>query len=162
MNDAPPLAHRDHAEHTTGAAGDALSKRRLKLWVRMLSVTRKTEAQLRDYLRREHGTTLPRFDVMAALRRRGEPVTMGELSRMLLVSNGNATDVVGRLEAEGLAVRIPCVEDRRTVRAALTDQGRTLFDRMAAGHEAEVARIFAPLDDDDLDAARDVLRKLTR
>ena len=48
------------------------------------------------------------------------------------------------------------------VRAALTDQGRTLFDRMAAGHEAEVARIFAPLDDDDLDAARDVLRKLTR
>lgn len=162
MIDAPSALSATNAGARPGAAGDPASKRRLKLWVRMLSVTRRTEAELRDYLRREHGTTLPRFDVMAALRRRGEPVTMGELSRMLLVSNGNATDVVGRLEAEGLAMRIPCVEDRRTVRAALTDAGRALFDRMAAGHEAEVARIFGPLDDDDLDAARDVLRKLTR
>ena len=79
-----------------------LSKRRLKLWIRMLGVTRTTEARLRDYLRREHNTTLPRFDVLAALWRNRDGLTMGELSRMLLISNGNATDVVSRLEAEGL------------------------------------------------------------
>lgn len=36
-----------------------LSKRRLKLWIRLLGVTRATENRLRDYLRREHDTTLP-------------------------------------------------------------------------------------------------------
>jgi DNA-binding HxlR family transcriptional regulator len=50
---------------------------------------------------------LPRFDVMAALYRRREGVTMSELSRMLLVSNGNATAVVDRLEADGLVRRTP-------------------------------------------------------
>ena len=83
------------------------ARRRLRLWLRLLHATRSTEAQLRDYLRREHGTTLPRFDVMAALARREAPMAMGELASMLLVSNGNATDVVGRLEAEGLVRRAP-------------------------------------------------------
>ena len=48
---------------------DPLSKRRLRLWLRLLRVTRVTEAQLREFLRVEHGSTLPRFDVMAALHR---------------------------------------------------------------------------------------------
>ena len=45
---------------------------------------------------------------MAALYRRREGVTMSELSRMLLVSNGNATTVVDRLEKDGLVRRTPC------------------------------------------------------
>ena len=47
------------------------SKRRLKLWIRLLGVTRRAENELREYLRVTHDTTLPRFDVMAALYRRG-------------------------------------------------------------------------------------------
>jgi hypothetical protein len=42
------------------------------MWVRLLRVTRRTEGELREYLRLKHDTTLPRFDVMAALFRRGE------------------------------------------------------------------------------------------
>ena len=60
---------------------------------------RAVENEVREYLRLKHETTLPRFDVMAALYRRREGVTMSELSRMLLVSNGNATAVVDRLVA---------------------------------------------------------------
>ena len=140
---------------------DDLSKRRLKAWIRMLGVTRYTEAALRDYLRSAHGTTLPRFDVLAALWRREGPVPMGELSRMLLISNGNATDVVGRLEGEGLVRRTPSEADRRTVLVALTDAGRAAFEGMAVGHEAEVCRLFAPLDAGDLEALRDILRKVS-
>lgn len=139
---------------------EGLSKRRLQAWIRILGVTRATEASLRSYLRENHATTLPRFDVMAALWRRGEPMPMGELSRVLLVSNGNATDVVGRLEAEGLALRSPCSTDRRTVRVSLTDAGRRAFESMAAGHEAELSRLFAALDETDLEALRVILRKL--
>lgn len=94
------------------APGSGLSKRRLRMWLRMLGVTRSTETALRGYLRENHGTTLPRFEVLAALRRREEPTPMGELSRMLLVSNGNATDVVTRLEKDGLVLRTPCTADR--------------------------------------------------
>ena len=91
------------------------SKRRLKMWIRLLGVTRSAENGLREYLRVTHETTLPRFDVMAALFRRREGVTMSELSRMLLVSNGNATAVVDRLEGEGLVLRTPGTW-RRTAR----------------------------------------------
>ena len=73
-----------------------LSKRRLKMWIRLLGVTRVAESHLREFLRVGHKTTLPRFDVMAALYRKRDGVTMSELSRMLLVSNGNATAVVAR------------------------------------------------------------------
>ena len=139
---------------------DPLSKRRLKVWVRMLGVTRRAEGVLRDHLRLEHGTTLPRFDVMAALYRRREGVTMSELSRMLLVSNGNATAVVDRLEAGGIVTRSPSDTDRRTVFVALTARGVEAFEGQAARHEAEVNRLFADLGEDDLDALTVLLKRM--
>ena len=142
------------------ALTDPLSKRRLRLWLRMLAITRRAETRLRDYLRTEHDTTLPRFDVMAALHRRGEPTMMSELSQMLLVSNSNVTAICQPLEKAGLIERLPCDEDRRAVRVNLTPEGRALFERIAIGHEAEIADIFAPLDATDLDEMRHLLRKL--
>ena len=109
---------------------DPLSKRRLKMWIRLLGVTRVAEAELREFLRVKHDTTLPRFDVMAALYRRREGVTMSELSRMLLVSNGNATAVVDRLEARGWLERKTAPEDRRARQLALTDAGDAYLQRV--------------------------------
>lgn len=139
---------------------DALSKRRLKMWIRLLGVTRAAEGELREFLRVQHGTTLPRFDVMAALYRRREGVTMSELSRMLLVSNGNATTVVDRLETDGLVRRTPSETDRRTVFVALTAAGIQQFEVLAAGHEAEVARMFAGLSEADLETLTDILKRM--
>jgi DNA-binding MarR family transcriptional regulator len=139
---------------------DPLSKRRLKLWVRMLGVTRAAEGALRDHLRRHHATTLPRFDVMAALYRRREGVTMGDLSRMLLVSNGNATAVVDRLHADGLVDRVTPATDRRSVMVALTPRGTREFEAQAARHEAEVNRLFGGLTEADLDTMTDILKRM--
>ena len=139
---------------------DPAAKRRLKMWVRLLAVTRRTESELREFLRVKHGTTLPRFDVMAALYRRRDGVTMSELSRMLLVSNGNATAVVDRLEADGLVRRTPSDTDRRTVFAALTPEGLAQFEGLAAEHEAEVNRIFGAMTETELDGLSDLLKRL--
>ena len=136
------------------------SKRRLKMWIRLLGVTRAAENGLREYLRVRHDTTLPRFDVMAALYRRREGVTMSELSRMLLVSNGNATAVVDRLEKDGLVRRTPSEADRRTVFVALTAEGLAQFEGLAAEHEAEVDRLFAGLSETDLDTLTDILKRM--
>ena len=146
------MQHRD-------APTDPLSKRRLKTWIRLLGVTRRAENALREFLRVNHDTTLPRFDVMAARWRRREGVTMSELSRMLLVSNGNATAVVDRLEKDGLARRTPSETDRRTVYVALTDEGIRQFELQAAGHEQELNTLFANLTEADLDALTDILRR---
>ncbi|GHC29124.1 MULTISPECIES: MarR family winged helix-turn-helix transcriptional regulator [Gemmobacter] len=144
---------------TDPAKPDPLSKRRLKSWIRLLGVTRAAENHLREFLRVNHDTTLPRFDVMAALWRRREGVTMSELSRMLLVSNGNATAVVDRLEKDGLAKRTQSATDRRTVYVALTEEGLRQFEQLATDHEGEVNKLFASLTEDDLDALTEILKR---
>lgn len=128
----------------------------------MLGVTRSAESRLREFLRVEHSTTLPRFDVMAALYRRRESVTMSELSRMLLVSNGNATAVVDRLEKDGLVARIPSETDRRTVYVALTRTGLAQFEGLAKEHEAEVDTLFAGLSDTDIEMLTDIFKRMGR
>lgn len=139
---------------------DSLSTRRLRTWLRLLRITRGTERHLREFLRVEHDTTLPRFDVMAALHRQGTPMKMSELSKKLLVSNGNATTVVDRLEKDGLARRVPSAEDKRVVRVSLTEQGLRRFEELAAANEAEVNALFAQLGHDDLDEIRDLLKRV--
>lgn len=135
-----------------------LSRRRLRTWIRLLRLTRRSENHLREFLRVNYNTTLPRFDVMAALHRNNAPMKMSELSRMLLVSNGNATTVIDRLEKDGLATRALAKSDRRVVEVQLTDQGRAQFEIQAAAHEAEVDQLFAGLGHEELDALREMLR----
>lgn len=135
-----------------------LSQRRLRTWIRLLRLTRRSENHLREFLRVNYNTTLPRFDVMAALHRNNAPMKMSELSRMLLVSNGNATAVIDRLEKDGLATRTPVKTDRRVVEVQLSALGRAQFEEQAAAHEAEVDLLFADLGHDELDAMRDMLK----
>jgi DNA-binding MarR family transcriptional regulator len=137
-----------------------MSKRRLKLWIRLLRTTRLAESELREFLRVEHHSTLPRFDVMAALHRSGPQLTMTELSRLLLVSAGNATAVVDRLVRDGLVVRRASDTDRRIVQVALTDEGRRRFAELAADHEARVDALFSGASASDLDALDELLHRI--
>lgn len=140
---------------------ESLAKRRLRLWIRLLLVTRTAEKELSEFVRTEHGTTLPRFDVMAALHRADRPLTMTELSRQLLVSNGNTTTVVNRLATDGLVHRAPSHGDRRVVMVSLTDAGRRDFERLATDHERRVDELFADASADDLDQLDEILQRLT-
>ncbi len=85
---------------------------------------------------------------------------MSEISRMLLVSNGNSTNVVDRLEKDGLAVRSSAKTDKRVVEVQLTNQGRADFEKQAAAHEVEVSKLFSKLDHKKLDTMRDMLKLL--
>ena len=111
------------------------SKARLRLWLRLLRVTRLVEGELRERLRVGFDTTLPRFDVLAALHRSGEGLRMSELSNVLRVSNGNVTGIIDRLVADGLVVRVPVAGDRRAMLVRLTRKGAEDFAKLAAAHE---------------------------
>lgn len=123
------------------ASGDD-SKERLRLWVRLLRTSRTIESELRERLKTQFDTTLPRFDVMAALFRAPEGMLMSELSRFLLVSNGNVTGIVDRLVSDGLVVRANRGGDRRTSIVRLTPSGEATFREIAAAHETWINRFL--------------------
>ena len=111
------------------------SKARLRLWIRLLRVSRLIEGVTRERLKKQFGATLPRFDVMAALCRKPDGMLMSEISRFLMVSNGNVTGIVDRLVADGFVARAQRNGDRRTSFVSLTRKGRAAFAQMAAAHE---------------------------
>ncbi|MFN3656581.1 MAG: MarR family winged helix-turn-helix transcriptional regulator [Pseudolabrys sp.] len=133
------------------AARDSARTQRLRLWIRLLRATRAIESDIRDKLRRSFATTLPQFDVMAALARKPDGMTMTELSRRLMVSNGNVTGIVDRLVAEKCVVRQSPAEDRRALRVRLTPKGDARFAAMAKEHEGWVDTLLGDLDGEELD-----------
>jgi DNA-binding MarR family transcriptional regulator len=126
------------------------NKERLRLWIRLLRAARSIEGELRERLRREFNSTLPRFDVMAALYRAPDGMLMSDLSRFLLVSNGNVTGIVDRLVGDGHASRAAREGDRRTSIVRLTDTGRAFFLEMADAHERWIAEFLGEVGEDDV------------
>ncbi|OYN97445.1 MarR family winged helix-turn-helix transcriptional regulator [Enemella evansiae] len=90
-----------------------------------------------------HGVVAWEFDVLAALRRAGEPYQLspGRLLRETLVTSGTMTNRVDRLVTRGLVRRSPDPSDRRGVLVSLTDAGRDVVDgalETLLRHESEL------------------------
>ena len=119
-----------------------ISKQRLRLWIRLLRAARTIEAELRERLRKEFAVTLPQFDVMAALARKEGGMTMTELSRMLMVSNGNVTGIIDRLVTEKLVLRQAPASDRRSYIVRLTPKGASQFALIAKELESWVDELL--------------------
>jgi DNA-binding MarR family transcriptional regulator len=159
---ATPLIEKQHMASTVrekheGALGDHLE---VRVWLRLLSCSTIVEKQLRRRFEDEFGMTLPRFDVLAALERSRDGLPMGELSRRLLVSNGNVTTVVRQLEGAGLVASRPAPGDRRSSIVALTPTGRARFKQLAGAHHQWIAEAFADMDQDSLGALYGLLAQL--
>jgi DNA-binding MarR family transcriptional regulator len=121
----------------------SLSKQRLRLWIRILRAARAIEAEVRERLRVNFSVTLPQFDVMAALERKPDGMTMTELSRFLMVSNGNVTGIIDRLVADKLVVRQAPAKDRRAIIVRLTPRGLKDFTAMAKAHQGWVDNLLS-------------------
>jgi DNA-binding MarR family transcriptional regulator len=124
---------------------EADSKARLRLWIRLFRASRLIEGVARERLKTQFNATLPRFDVMAALYRQPDGMLMSEISRYLMVSNGNVTGIVDRLVSDGFAVRSQRNGDRRTSFISLTGKGRDFFAEMAAPHETMIDELLGGL-----------------
>ena len=132
-----------NADHEFRAHADQHAS--LRLWLRLLSCTKRVEDKIRQKLRESFDITLPRFDLMAQLERHPDGLTMGELSRRMMVTGGNITTIVDQLEKEKLVVRQVGVNDRRSFTVKLTQAGRDAFADMALAHESWVADLFEGL-----------------
>lgn len=132
----------------------------LKLWLRMLTCTNLVEANLRNELRENFDSTLPRFDLLAQLDKHPEKLRMGELSSLMMVSGGNVTGLVNQMEAEGLVSRTPMKTDRRTFLVGLTRKGKRYFDKIATSHENWVVEMFDELSHDEQESLMALLARL--
>lgn len=122
----------------------------------------RTNAKFMQRMRRvfsRYGVSGPQFDVLATLHRE-EGIMQQELAARLLVTKGNVTGVVNRMEALGWIERRPDLDDRRTNRLYLAEQGKVLFAEVNSKHEAVIYEVMAEFQPDDVQAFRCLLRKL--
>jgi DNA-binding MarR family transcriptional regulator len=129
----------------------------LRLWLRLLTCTNLIEGEVRRRLRDRFDVTLPRFDLMAQLDRAPDGMTLSDVSKRMMVSNGNVTGLVERLVESGHIDRRTSETDRRVQVIRLTRAGRAEFRKMAAEHELWIASIFADLTGKDM---QDLMRLL--
>ncbi|MFW2514267.1 MarR family winged helix-turn-helix transcriptional regulator [Demequina sp. SO4-13] len=101
----------------------------------------------------EHDLQSWEFDVLASLRRSGEPysLTAGELDRTMMITSGTTTHRITRLEARGFVERLRDDEDRRVVHVRLTDQGRAACDAVHGAHMDNERAILERMSDSDRD-----------
>ena len=130
----------------------------IRVWLRLLGCSVKMESLLSQRLRKEFKTSLSRFDVLAQLERFPDGLTMSDLSRRLIVSNGAITGLVDKLMAGGMVMRQDDPHDRRSVIVRLTRKGRESFLRMARRHEEWVVSILGDL---SAPAQSELLQNLT-
>jgi DNA-binding MarR family transcriptional regulator len=135
------------------------SKESLRTWLRLLSCETVIEQQLRSLMRTHFAVTLPQFDVLSELERAHEPLTMSELSNELMVSNGNVTGVIDRLERNGFVRRNRASHDRRVQYIELTTKGQKEFAKMARQHEGWLGELFTDLTVTDMTRLQALLLK---
>jgi len=109
-----------------------------------------------------HGLDTGEFDVLATLRRSGDPFELRptELMTDLMISSGGLTDRLNRLERKGLIERRIAAGDRRSSLACLTGAGRALIDTAYAEDMAVEEEMLAPLSADERRTIARLLAKL--
>ena len=144
-----------------GAAqvADPRASEALDAYAALLQACRIIQARVERFLLAA-GLTPTQFAVMAALLR-GGPLGQRELTRQVMTSAGNMTDLVDKLEARGLVRRARGERDRRAVQVALTQAGRDLISPLALQHAAEIAAAMTGLEPDELQRLDSLLRRLS-
>jgi MarR family 2-MHQ and catechol resistance regulon transcriptional repressor len=107
----------------------------------------------------EYDLTVPQFGALEALYHLGS-LSLGELADKLLVTGGNVTFVMDRLQAQGLVTRYRSETDRRVVRARLTDKGRDLVARVFPEHAVYIEKLCRHLQPKEQEEMRRLLKKL--
>lgn len=140
--------------------GQDESRQKLRIWLRLLSSTTLIENEIRSRLREQFAFTLPRFDLLAQLDRAEEGLSLGEVSRRLMVSAANITAIVEKLVEDGYITRVQSQTDRRAQIIRMTHAGRSAFRTMARAHSEWISEFFAELEGDDLAQINSALTQL--
>ena len=130
----------------------------LRLWI-TLARCHATYAKAIAGKVQDYGLTTPQFGTLEALYHLG-PLSLGELAEKLLVTGGNVTYVMDRLEDQGLVYRFRRPDDRRVILARLTQEGRELVAEVFPGHASYVEHLSRHLTSIEQKQVGELLKKL--
>jgi len=94
----------------------------------LLDAARAVEARAEGALA-EVGLSLAKLGALRHLVLTAEPLTLSHLAERHCCGKSNVTQLVDRLEADGFVARVADLDDRRTIRAAVTESGRAAYER---------------------------------
>ena len=137
---------------------DARTAAALDAYIKLLRAGRSVLARVEPRLAAA-GLTPTQFGVLEAILHKG-PLSQRELSRKVLTSAGNMTDLVDKLESRGLVRRARQKSDRRAVHVELTPAGSDLIGPLFARHAGDIAAAMAALSGDELRQLSGLLRRL--
>jgi DNA-binding MarR family transcriptional regulator len=142
--------------HTSGSfKGRLLRAPSVLAWLRLARVFQKVDRASVAHLR-AWGLSVAQFDVLAQVGS-AEGMTQQELAQSLLVTKGNVTQLLDRMETSGWIRR--CQEGRCN-RLVLTDEGRRLYASVVPAQEDLITRLFATLPPEERAALLATLRRL--
>ncbi|MFI7415186.1 MarR family winged helix-turn-helix transcriptional regulator [Streptomyces sp. NPDC049627] len=138
-----------------------LDTKAMEVFGRIYRLTR-TVGDRMDRAYAPYGITRGEFDVLATLRRSGEPYTLSprQLSATLMLTTGGMTGRLDKLERAGLLRRSPDPHDRRGLQVTLTEKGLTLIDQAVAAGLAVQTEALSALDAEQAGQLADLLREL--
>ncbi len=140
-----------------------LSEPELGAWLSFLRAHHQVTGKLSAELLREHGMSLPYYEVLLYLAQAPDRrLRMTDLARSVLLSPSGLTRLVDRLERDAMVERAPCLTDARSMYAVLTEGGYERFRQAARTHLRGIREHFlSRLDDGQRDSLRCSLEKLT-
>ena len=130
------------------------------LWLALLQAAGRVESRFEAALA-ESGLTVSKLGMLRTLVDAGEPMPLSRLAGKLSCVKSNVTQLVDRLETEGLVVRIADPSDRRSILAGVTDLGRERFEVGREIVRAAEEELFGAIDSEDRQRLASILRTLT-
>jgi DNA-binding MarR family transcriptional regulator len=147
----------DATKKTANPPADVSGDRRaVALWVRMMRLVHAHSGVLNERLR-DHELSSAQFDVIAQIGSASR-LTQRELADRLLVTEGNVTQLLDRLQRGGYLERHA---DGRCNRLVLTEKGRTIYRELVPEQNALITRQFSVLSDAEQEELSHLLRKLS-
>ena len=131
-------------------AGDD-HERWMGAWLALIRTHARLWDELEAQMRRDHGLTIARYDVLAQLDAAGGRLRLGELGSSVVLSPSGLSKLLDRMQASELIRREPDPQDARSTFAAITPRGRAIMRKARRTHHHLLQERFGDaLDDGDV------------
>jgi DNA-binding MarR family transcriptional regulator len=123
----------------------------MNAWMALIRTHTRFWDRVEAEMRREHGLTMPRYDVLAHLNLAGGRMGLSDLASAIALSPSGLSKLLDRMDSAGLIRRDPDPSDARAAFATITPFGQALVERARASHHGLLRRTFGQaLDERDV------------
>jgi MarR family 2-MHQ and catechol resistance regulon transcriptional repressor len=137
------------------------SFREVMLWVRLAMTFNVVYQEIKHELNKEGNITVPQLEIISCLDRT-KGLSLSEIAERLLVTGGNITGLIDRMERDGYVHRVRDKTDRRVIRAVLTEKGFELYKSFLPRYKDIMHRINSGLTEEERKQLQHLLKKLAK